>query len=182
MLRDVIGRGTFVRMSIMTSRFAFATTLVAVCVACASATRSPLAGAVSPSQLAAARAAIEPQFREMFAAANAHDTDRHLAAYQRSAALVFVANDQEIHGWDALRAQQLKWWQNGTSDAVYTVLGAPEYTMPAPGVVVQTYFLDSHRSAAAAGSRGVHLSVTDVWRELPEGRRIVYAHESVTPQ
>jgi ketosteroid isomerase-like protein len=177
-LRAVIRDHTF---STMAQLRRLAVALVGCVGACSSAMRTP-GGDASASQLAAARDAIEPQFREMFAAANAHDTDRHLAAYQHSPALIFVANDQEIHGWDALREQQLKWWQNGRSDAVYTVLGAPEYAMPASDVVVQTYFLDSRRAGADGATHGAHLAVTDVWRKLPEGWRIVYAHESVVPR
>jgi len=158
-------------------------TLVACVAACSSAVRTPPNGYVpSPTELADARAAIEPMFQEMFAAANAHDTDRHLAAYLRSPSLTFVVNDQVIHGWDALRVQQLKWWQNGKSDAVYSVLGTPEYSMPAPDVVVQTYFLDSHRAGADGTAHGAHLGVTDVWRKSGDGWRIVYAHESVVPR
>lgn len=152
--------------------------------ACSAATRTTagVADAPTAAELASARAAIAPQLQEMLAAANAHDTDRHLALYLHSPALVFVANDQEIHGWDAVHAQQLKWWQNGKSDAVYTVLGTPEYMMPARDVVVQTYFLDSHRAGAGAEARGARLSVTDVWQRQPEGWRIIYAHESVVPR
>lgn len=136
----------------------------------------------STSDRDAARAAIEPQFREMLAAANAHDTDRHLAAYERSPELVFVANDRVIHGWDALHAQQLEWWQHGKSDAVYEPIGTPEYTMPAPDVVILTYLLDSHRSGASGAARGAHLGVTNVWHRTTDGWRIVYAHESVVPR
>jgi len=149
--------------------------------ACATNVRTwPTPYRASASELTAARAQIRPLFREMLAAANAHDTDRHLAAYEHSPKLLFVVNDQVIHGWDALRTQQLQWWQNGKSDAVYELVGAPEYMMPAPGVVVQTYFLDSHRSDASGSTRGARLGVTDVWRRGPEGWRIIYAHESVT--
>ena len=140
----------------------------------------------SASELATARAQILPLFQQMMTAANAHDTDGHLAAYRRSPALVFVANDAAIHGWDALHEQQLKWWQNGRSDAVYALIGEPEYTMPAGDVVVQTYFLESHRSAASVTptgpARSVHLGVTDVWQKGADGWRIVYAHESVVPR
>lgn len=135
----------------------------------------------SPAALASVRAQLAPLLQQMLTAANAHDTDRHLATYLRSPTLTFVVNDTTIHGWDALHAQQLRWWQNGKSDAVYSLLGAPEYTLLAPDLVVQTYFLDSHRSGARAG-RGAHLGVTDVWRRTADGWRIVYAHESVVPR
>lgn len=144
--------------------------------------RVTLTRSSAADDLTAAREALAPKLQEMLAAANAHDTDRHLAAYLHSPDLVFVVNDQTIHGWDALRAQQLKWWQNGKSDAVYTVLGEPEYTMLAPGLVAQTYFLDSHRAGAGGDAHGAHLGVTDVWQQGAEGWRIVYAHESVTPR
>ena len=142
--------------------------------------RVTLTRSSAADDLTTAREALAPKLQEMLAAANAHDTDRHLAAYLHSPDLVFVVNDQTIHGWDALRAQQLKWWQNGKSDAVYTVLGEPEYTMLAPGLVAQTYFLDSHR--AGDDAHGAHLGVTDVWQQGAEGWRIVYAHESVAPR
>lgn len=161
---------------------ALALSLAVSAVACSSAMHATPVASESPSEIAAARAAIEPQFQEMLAAANAHDTDRHLAAYLRSPELVFVVNDRVIHGWDALRAQQLEWWQYGKSDAVYAPIGTPEYTMPSPGVVVQTYFLDSHRSGATGTTHGAHLGVTDVWRRMGDGWRIVYAHESVVPR
>ena len=159
---------------------AWSSIIVASLTACSSAVRTMPADVPVASDLAAARAALAPKLQEMLAAANAHDTDRHLAAYLHSPDLVFVVNDQMIHGWDALRVQQLKWWQNGKSDAVYTVLGEPEYTMLAPGLVAQTYFLDSHR--AGDDAHGAHLGVTDVWQQRAEGWRIVYAHESVTPR
>ena len=160
---------------------AWSSIIVASLTACSSAVRTMPADVPVASDLAAARAALAPKLQEMLAAANAHDTDRHLAAYLHSPDLVFVVNDQMIHGWDALRVQQLKWWQNGKSDAVYTVRGTPEYTILAPGLVAQTYFLDSHRAGAGGDAHGAHLGVTDVWQERADGWRIVYAHESVAP-
>lgn len=175
MLRD-LGRKLF-----RTSPGRYASGLVVALVACSAAARpTPGVDEVPSGELAAARAAILPHFQEMLAAANAHDTDRHLASYLHSPELVFVVNDQVIHGWDALRVQQLQWWQNGKSDAVYAVLGAPEYTLLAPGLVAQTYFLDSHRAGGEA--HGAHLGVTDIWRKGTDGWRIVYAHESVVPR
>lgn len=133
----------------------------------------------APLDPSAARAEIAPLFAEMMAAANAHDTDRHLAAYLRSPSLVFVVNDEAIHGWDALRVRQREWWQDGKSDATYQLAGAPEYTVVAPGVVVETYFLVSRRSAPGGGVREGRLGVTDVWHKGADGWRIVSAHESV---
>ena len=60
--------------------------------------------------LEAARAEIAPLFAEMQAAANAHDTDRHVAFFAREPSLLFIINDEAIIGWEALREKQLQWW------------------------------------------------------------------------
>jgi ketosteroid isomerase-like protein len=159
----------------MTKRRAFLLSFVAVVSACASA---PTRSAAAPSDLAAAEQAIRPILLEMLAAANAHDTDRHLAFYTPSPDLVFVINDEAIHGLDALRERQRQWWQDGKSNAVYELLGSPEYRMPAPGVVIQTYFLKSTRSVAGGPPRSSSFGISAVWRQQAEGWRIVYAHEA----
>ena len=77
--------------------------------------------------LTTARAEIAPLHAEMQAAANAHDTDRHLSFYVREPSLIFILNDQLIAGWDALREKQRQWWNDGKTDVVYTAVGEPEY-------------------------------------------------------
>lgn len=52
---------------------------------------------------------VAPLLAEMEASANAHDTDRHLAAYSRDSALTFVIKREVIRGWDALRERQRQW-------------------------------------------------------------------------
>jgi hypothetical protein len=91
---------------------------------------------------------------------------------------VFIANDETIRGFDSLRVRQLQWWQNGKSDAVYKLVGSPEYTVLAPGAIVQTYTLSSPRSVQGVAHEA-RLSVTDIWRETSAGWRVVYAHESI---
>jgi ketosteroid isomerase-like protein len=146
------------------------TTLLA---SAATAQQSPASG-----DLATAVKEITPLFLEMAAAANAHDTDRHLASYVRSADLVFVMNDEAIHGIDSLRIRQRQWWQNGKSDVVYNVVGTPEYRMPAPGLVVQTYFLKGTRTIAGE-TRTSSFGITSLWQKRSEGWRIIYAQEAM---
>ena len=53
----------------------------------------------SADGLTTARAEIAPLHAEMQAAANAHDTHRHLSFYVREPSLIFILNDQLIAGW-----------------------------------------------------------------------------------
>jgi hypothetical protein len=59
---------------------------------------------------------------EQALAADAHDTDRFLAAFLHDDSLIFVINGQLIRGFNSLHEQQLKWWNNGKSDVIYTQL------------------------------------------------------------
>lgn len=135
----------------------------------------------SAADAAAARAAIAPQLTEMLAAANAHDTDRHLRYYVRSPDLIFAINGEPIRGYDSLRVRQLGWWNNGKSDVVYGLEGQPSYASPSPGVAIQNYILSSRRSVPGGETREGRIAVTAIWQQRAEGWRIVYAEETVLP-
>lgn len=140
-----------------------------------------LAGTAS-DELAAARAQIMPLFESMEAAANAHDSEKHVSFYAHEANLLFVMNDQAIIGWDALLKQQRMWWHDGKSDAHYTLAGKPDFRLFAPGLVMQTYFLESTRSMPDGGVSKARFGISAVWKKRPEGWRIIYAHESMVRQ
>lgn len=125
------------------------------------------------------QAQVTPLLDEMLAAANAHDTDRFMALYARGDALVVQFDDQTLRGWQTVRDQQDEWWASGTSDAVYRNRSAPEITVIAPDVVSTLQSMDV-ASTMPDGKKGSVLVVaTSVWRKLPEGWRIVVAHESL---
>ena len=132
----------------------------------------------SADGLTTARAEIAPLHAEMQAAANAHDTDRHLSFYVREPSLIFILNDQLIAGWDALREKQRQWWNDGKTDVVYTAVGEPEYRMPAPGLVMLTFFLTSRRTLPDGAIRNTGFGISSLWQKRPEGWRIIHAHES----
>ncbi len=135
-----------------------------------------VAQAVSPT--GSTRQQIEPLLDEMTSAANAHDTDRYLVPYLHEPSLIFVINGTLIHGWKDLHDQQLKWWNNGASDAVYTLRGTPEFTVLSPKVVVVTKPLASRRTSSDGSVRSSEFVLTMVWQKLAQGWRIVVAHES----
>ncbi len=150
--------------------------IVAACSTGARSTRPADGRAVE--SLAKARSEIAPLLERMQATANAHDVDGHLAAYARDSTLLFVFNDQAIRGFNALHEQQTKWWQGGKTDVVYRVEGEPVYRMLAPGLVVQTYFLSSHRTMDDGTTRDGRIAVSAIWQRRADGWRIIYAHES----
>ena len=125
-----------------------------------------------------AQKAIEPLMAKMVAAANAHDTDAFMAAYLRSPDFVFAINGEVIRGWDALHAQQLKWWNNGKSDARYTQVGSPQFVALGSDVELVTWPLAAHRTSPEGKIVDYNLVVTYVWQRLPQGWRIVQGHES----
>lgn len=131
---------------------------------------------------AAPGAAQHPRIQALMAtmqkAANAHDTDAFLEPFLHDSSLVFVINGEVIHGWDALHAAQLKWWNNGKSDAVYTQLAETQFTDLASGVVLTTQRIGSKRTGPDGRPVTGTFAVTDVWRSGPTGWHIIYAHES----
>lgn len=121
---------------------------------------------------------ILPLLVEQQAAANVHDTDRFLATYLHSPELIFIANGQIFRGWDNLRDQQLKWWKNGKSDAVYAQESQPEIISLDPQTVLVTEQLTSHRTSPEGKPSDATFIVTTIWRKLPGGWRVTYGHES----
>lgn len=152
--------------------------LIAALMACSSCAGTPPRTEPASEDLATARAEILPLFEQMKAAAQAHDVDAHLAFYIHSPTLLFVINGEAIRGWEALRRKQREWWENGNSDVAYQLVDSVDYRMPAPGLVVQTYFLVSRRTDAGGSTRESRLGVTALWQKRAEGWRIIYAHES----
>jgi ketosteroid isomerase-like protein len=129
--------------------------------------------------LSKARAEILPSFKAMVAAANEHNSEKHLSFYAKVPTLLFVINDQEIKGWDALLKQQRKWWHNGKLDVKYKLIGKPDFRMFASGLVMVTFFLTSHRTLSGGHTSNSKFGISDLWQKRPEGWRIIYAHESM---
>lgn len=125
------------------------------------------------------QAQLKPLLNEMLDAANAHDTDRFMSVYAHSDALVVTFDDLTMRGWQAVRDQQLQWWDRGNSDAAYRLRSAPEIRVIAPDVVSTLQSMEV-ASTLPDGRKGTALVVaTSIWRKLPEGWRIVVAHESL---
>ncbi len=121
---------------------------------------------------------IEPLLSELTLAANAHDTDRFLATYLHDSTFVFVYNGVVVNGFDAVRAQQLKAWNNGKSDVVYSSHGAIEFAVLSPDIAVVVEPMAARRTLPGGQVSVADFAVTMIWQKRPEGWRIVQAHES----
>lgn len=135
-------------------------------------------GACAQSVSSPAEQAIRPAMAKMLKAANAHDTDAFMAAMVHGPKLVFAINGEVIRGWDALHAQQLKWWNHGKSDARYVENGAPAFMALGPDIEIVTWPLVGTGTAHSAKAITSDFVVTYIWQHLPQGWRIVYGHES----
>lgn len=137
-----------------------------------------VAAAHASDRATTAQQQVQSALDGMERAANAHDTDRYMAFFAHRPELVFAINGEVIHGWDALRAKQLEWWQHGKSDAVYTETAKAGLMPLADDLIVTTSPLAARRTLADGTTSASHFVVTSIWKQLPQGWRVVYAHES----
>lgn len=137
-------------------------------------------GACAQPPSSSTQQAIQAVMDGMQRAAAAHDTDRFMAGYAREPSLVFVIDGRVIHGWEALRAQQLQWWKNGSSDVVYASTCRTGFVQLSPDSMATTQCLSSRRTGPDGKVSVGKFAVTSIWKKLPQGWRIIYGHESWT--
>lgn len=155
-------------------RLAGATCLVVLC-----AWSSLAAAAPSAPSTTTVQAELLPLLDEMLAAANAHHTDRFMRMYARQPDTVLVFDDITLRGWQAIRDAQLDWWDHGKSDAVYRAPSPPQITPISADVVATLQTLEVTSTTPAGAKADARLFATSIWKRLPEGWRIVLAHESL---
>lgn len=127
-----------------------------------------------------ARTEVARSLANMGAAANAHDVDRHVGFYAHEPSTLLIFNGEAVVGWDAIRAKQTEWWNDGKTDVVYTLQGRPDIRVLAPGLVVTTIFMKSRRSAPAGAIKEGSFAVSALWQKRAEGWKVIYSHESTT--
>ncbi len=123
---------------------------------------------------------VTPLLAEMEASANAHDTDRHLAAYHRDSSLIFIFNGEIIRGWEALRQKQREWWKDGNAEGVYAYVGTPIFALLGKDLGLTTHVIAARATLPGGQVHERHLAFAALWSRRPEGWRITYAHESST--
>lgn len=113
-------------------------------------------------------------------AASAHNTDRFLATYLHAPTLVFVIDGRVVRGFDSLREQQLKWWNQRKSDVIYTEQAPPQFVGIGRNAILVTERLASRRTGPDGKPTEGTFAVTSVWQHFRDGWRVSYAHESLT--
>jgi ketosteroid isomerase-like protein len=124
------------------------------------------------------RSAVTPLLAELEASANAHDTDRHMAAYAQDPSLIFVFNGEIVHGWHTLRELQRKWWNDGRVKGTYTYLDNPIFEALGDDVGLTTFLIAARKEIDDGSVVEKTLAYSALWRRLNEGWRITFAHES----
>jgi len=128
--------------------------------------------------LEAFKSAVMPLLVELEASANAHDTDRHMAAYAKESSLTFVFNGGIVRGWDQLRELQRQWWSDGQVKGSYTYLDNPIFEALGDDAGLTTLLIAARKDAVDGTVVEKTLAYSALWRRLPEGWRITFAHES----
>ena len=128
--------------------------------------------------LEAFKSAVVPLLAELEASANAHDTDRHMAAYARDSSLTFVFNGEIVRGWDQLRELQRQWWSDGKVKGSYTYVDSPIFEALGDDAGLTTFLIATRKVAVDGSVVEKKLAYSALWRRLPEGWRITFAHES----
>lgn len=128
--------------------------------------------------LAAFKSAVMPLLAELEASANAHDTDRHMAAYARESSLTFVFNGVIIRGWEQLRDLQRQWWDDSKVQGSYTYVDSPIFEALGDDAGLTTFLIAARKDAPDGSVIEKRLAYSALWRRLPEGWRITFAHES----
>jgi len=131
-----------------------------------------------PMSLEVFKSAVTPLLAELEASANAHDTDRHMAAYARDPSLIFVFNGSIVRGWNQLRELQRQWWNDGKVRGSYTYLDSPIFEALGGDAGLTTCLITAKREAADGSVAETILAYSALWRRLEVGWRITFAHES----
>ncbi len=124
------------------------------------------------------KSAVAPLLAELEASANAHDTDRHMAAYAKDSMLTFVFNGEVVRGWNQLCELQRRWWNDGKVKGSYTYVGDPLFEVLGDDAGLTTFLIEAQRDTEDGRRVSKTLAFSALWRRLPEGWRITFAHES----
>ncbi|PZU06041.1 nuclear transport factor 2 family protein [Sphingomonas sp.] len=133
--------------------------------------------AESPSQPAEAQ--VRMAIADMKDAADNLDADRFMIWYSNSPTLTITFDGQTMRGWQHILDQQREWWRDKNAGISFSEQRPAEIVAQGTDVVTSIQWMTvGNRSE---GGKPALLVITSVWRKLPEGWRIVLAHESLVP-
>jgi len=129
----------------------------------------------SPSVASSPSEEVHAAIDDMNKAAAKLDADAFMRSYWHSPDLVITFDGETMRGWTAILAEQHKWWSDKGAGITFTEERAPEIVAQSKDVVTSLQWMKVSRS----GSKPSQLVITSVWKKLPEGWRVVVAHETL---
>jgi ketosteroid isomerase-like protein len=124
--------------------------------------------------------AAEPELRaaiaDMTAAAVDLDADQFMTWYWNSPSLTITFDGETMRGWRPILDQQRKWWSEPADGVTYVETRPAEITLQSDTVATTLQWMTV---GDAANAEPAELVITSVWKKLPEGWRIVLAHETL---
>lgn len=140
----------------------------------------PVIAHAAAVQAEAPEAEVRDALASMNSAAADLNADEFMGWYWDSPSLVITFDGETMRGWEKILAEQRKWWSDKSSGIKFAEQRPAEIMMQGSGVATSIQWM-----AVGPGDGGnpSKLVITSVWKKLPQGWRIVVAHESlVTPK
>jgi len=114
----------------------------------------------------------------MMSAAGKLDADEFMRSYWQSPALAITFDGETLRGWGAILSEQRKWWSDKNSGIKFEEGRPPEIVYQGSDVATSIQWMNVTSPEKKKPRR---LVITSVWRKLPEGWRVVLAHETLIP-
>jgi beta-aspartyl-peptidase (threonine type) len=136
----------------------------------------PCATAVSAQTPPAAdqEASIRAILQSQVDAWNRHDLNAFMGGYWNSPTLTFFSGAKETHGWQATLERYRKNYQSGDADMGKLEFSDLQIDMLGP----QSAFVRGKFQLTLSNGKQPHGLFTLIFREFPEGWRIVHDHSS----
>ena len=119
---------------------------------------------------------VHAEILSMESAAAKLDADEFMRSYWQSPALTITFDGETMRGWETILNEQRKWWSDKSAGIKFSEQRPPEIVQQGDGVVTSVQWMAITSVRDKAPSR---LVITSVWKKLPQGWRIVLAHESL---
>ncbi|MCW2413476.1 MULTISPECIES: nuclear transport factor 2 family protein [unclassified Sphingobium] len=114
----------------------------------------------------------------MISAAEKLDADDFMRSYWQSPSLVITFDGETMRGWDVILSEQRKWWSDKNAGIKFKEGRPAEIVSQGNDVATSIQWMNV---TDAGHKKPGKLVITSVWRKLPEGWRVVLAHETLTP-
>jgi hypothetical protein len=106
------------------------------------------------------------------------DADEFMHGYWESPDLAITFDGKTMRGWSTILREQRKWWSDKHAGTTFSEQRPPEVIAQDGNIVTSIQWMSVSN---AANKKPSQLVITSVWKRLPEGWRIVLAHETLTP-